>query len=355
MTETPGNTDTLWRAVVTRDPAFIGRFVMAVTTTGIYCRPGCPARTPKRENVRFFPDAAAARNAGFRPCKRCRPDGSLADEGLDLVVAACRTIEAGLEDDDSPWTHRRLAAALKVSPRHLDRAFRRHLGLTPRAYGEARRLDRLRAALTKGDTVTSAVYAAGFDGPRRVYELAGRTLGMTPGRFAKGGAGETIRYTAVVCSLGTLLVAATEKGLCRTMIGNDAETLVQNLEREFHAAKLVPGDVDLADITDTILTAMEAGHTPEHIPLDIQATAFQAAVWRMLAAIRPGQTLTYGEIARSLGKPGAARAVGRACGANPVAVVIPCHRAVGRDGALTGYAWGTARKRALLKTEGEDD
>ncbi|MFZ5609911.1 MAG: bifunctional transcriptional activator/DNA repair enzyme AdaA [Pseudomonadota bacterium] len=356
LEDVPDESDKWWRAVETRDVSAAGRFVVAVKTTGIYCRPGCPARTPKRANAQFFTTPLAARGAGFRACKRCDPDGAegglLAD--LLLLEQACGAIEAGLEEG-APPRQAALAARLGVRQSALRAVFARYLGITPKAYGEARRLARLRGALRGGAQVTQAIYEAGFDGPRRVYELCAKALGMTPGRFAKAGAGEVIRYGVVTSPLGALLVAATDKGVCRIMLGDDANALAARLAKEFHRARLVAGDFALACQIAAVLAHLGEGAPLDGLALDIQATAFEARVWRALIAIPRGTTMSYGDIARALGKPKASRAVGRACGANPVAILIPCHRVVGADGALTGYAWGVNRKKALLAKEGALD
>jgi len=345
--------DRHWQIVARRDQAHAGRFVFGVTSTAIYCRPGCPARTPRRENVRLFPSPVEARAAGFRPCKRCRPDEPLSTDAA-TVARACRIIEAGIDWGDTV-TDTDVANELNLTADALRQGFRRYLGVTPRQYAEARRLDRLRSALHRSGAVTPSVYDAGFAGPRRVYELADTALGMTPARFARGGAGETIRYVVVESPLGLMLAAATERGLCRLAFGDDAQELTRLLKEDFQAATLRVGDAAMAETVAVLLSLLAGDRPAAPLPLDIQATAFQARVWRALMAIPRGETVTYGELARIVGAPNAARAVGAACGQNPVAVIIPCHRVVGSTGKLTGYRWGTERKQRLLAQEGALD
>lgn len=349
--EKPLSGSQCWQAVAARDKAHDGSFVYAVRTTGIYCRPGCPARTPNPENVRYFASPADAEGAGFRPCHRCRPD---ALSPALLVSQACRAIETALDEGGSVDLTA-LATMLGQPARQLGRTFKAHTGLSLRAYAEARRLDRLRLRLAQANSVTEAIYDAGFSGPRRAYELADAGLGMTPGRFAKGGAGETIGYAMAPCSLGVLMLAATPRGLTRVALGNDADSLTADLKRDFFAAQLVPAGKDLSGPLAVFLTHLETGAALPALPLDIQATAFQARVWQALMAIPRGQTISYAGLAKAIGAPKAARAVGTACGANPLALLIPCHRAVGANGSLSGYRWGLRRKRQLLAAEASED
>lgn len=342
-----------WQAVATRDISKRSAFVWAVRTTGIYCRPGCPARTPKEINVEYFNSAMEARDAGYRACKKCQPDDDahlLYEAEVNLVASAVAWVDRALEaGDDSSLNN--LYAALGKDEAEVRRIIRRYLGITPRSFVESRKLARLRQALHNGSSVTDAVYEAGFEGPRRVYELSNTYLGMTPGRFANKGAGEFIRYAVVHSVMGPLLVAATDKGVCRIMMNDDEGALVDKLHTEFSKAELVPGDAEMAAHVAHVLAYIDYGASLDGLPIDVQATAFEAKVWKGLRDIPFGETRTYGELAKELDVPRAARAVGRACGANPVALAVPCHRVVGQNGKLTGYAWGLERKQFLLEKE----
>lgn len=347
------NQDQMWRAVATRDISMRSAFIWAVRTTGIYCRPGCPSRTPKEINVEYYGSAIEAQNAGYRACKKCQPDDDalmIYESETNLIAKAFDWLDQSIADgeDISPQA---LFAHLKKPEADVRRIVHRYLGLTPRSLIESRKLNRLRQSLRDGESVTNAIYEAGFEGPRRVYELANRYLGMTPGRFANQGQGETIRYAIVGCAMGPLLVAATDKGVCRIMM-NDAEgVLLDQLHQEFSKAELIPGDAEMAQHVAKVLAYIDHGASLDGLALDIQATAFEAKVWKGLMDIPFGETRTYGALAKELDIPKAARAVGRACGANPVAMVIPCHRVVGQNGKLTGYAWGLERKQYLLEKE----
>jgi AraC family transcriptional regulator of adaptative response/methylated-DNA-[protein]-cysteine methyltransferase len=347
----PAADDERWAAVVARDKAFEGQFYYSVATTGIYCRPGCPARLPKRANVRFYRTRAAAEAAGFRPCKRCKPDApSLAEQYASRVAEACRVIE----DAEEPLRLDALAARFGLSPYHFHRIFKSILGVTPRAYAMAHRQQRMRATLERSSTVTEAIYAAGFNSSGRFYAASSQALGMTPGEFRSGGENTEIRFAIGQCSLGSILVAASEKGVCAIMLGDDPEALLADLQGRFPRARLIGGDAAFEELTAKVIGLVEAPSSRWELPLDIRGTAFQHRVWQALRDIPPGTTASYTEIAERIGRPEAVRAVARACGANPVAVAIPCHRVVRSDGALSGYRWGLARKRALLAREAEE-
>lgn len=335
--------DARWAAVLARDRAADGRFVTGVMTTGIYCRPSCAARHPGRANVRFFADGAAARAAGLRACLRCRPDAVAADEaGIALAIALIDSAEA-------PPSLDALAAAAGYSPHYFHRLFRRATGVTPAAYARARRARRAAAALQETDTVTDALYEAGYAAPSRFYAEAKDRLGMTPSAWRDGGRGETIRWATADTDLGRLFVAATGKGICRLSFGEDE----RDLAARFPRAEIVPGGAGMAALLDQVVAACAMPGRAAALPLDVRGTAFQEAVWRELSRIPPGETLSYAALAARAGKPGAARAAGSACGANHVAVLIPCHRAQRGDGTLGGFAYGLPMKRELLARERE--
>lgn len=344
--------DTAWQAVVTRDRAADGRFVYAVRTTGVFCRPSCASRRARRENVAFYVDAAAARAAGFRPCKRCRPEEPPEDPAAKAVTRARAYLDAHAEER---VTLAVLARAAGLSAGHLQRTFTRLVGLSPKAYAAARRAERLRAGLRAGGTVSRAVYDAGFGSGSRVYESAHRLLGMTPGSFKQGGRGMTLRYSIVTSPLGRLLVAATDRGVAAVLPGDRDEVLVRELRAQFPDAGLARvdrGDAWLRDLVRRVAEEVRRPGQGASIPLDLHGTAFQWKVWQALTAIPAGETRTYTEVARRIGRPRAVRAVASACAANRVAVVVPCHRVLRRDGSLGGYRWGLPRKRALLAREG---
>jgi AraC family transcriptional regulator of adaptative response/methylated-DNA-[protein]-cysteine methyltransferase len=337
-----------WQATVARDASFEGAFLICVLTTRIYCRPGCPARRPRRENVIFADSAEAAERAGFRPCKRCRPDEpSLASLHAAKVTEACRTIETA----DAEPALNQLARSAGLSPHHFQRLFKTVTGVTPKAYALAHRVKRLRAQLEEKATVTEAIHSAGYNSAGRFYEKANEVLGMTPRQFRKGGAGETIRYAVEPCSLGQVLVAATDKGVCAILFGDSADGLTADLRQRFPHAALNSGDEDFGRIVASVVAFVEEPRRGLDLPLDIRGTAFQHRVWQELLKVPAGAIATYAEIAQAIGSPKASRAVGAACGANPIAVAVPCHRIVGSGGALTGYAGGLPRKRALLDRE----
>jgi len=329
-----------WTAVMARDRAFDGRFVTGVLTTGIYCRPSCAARHPLRANVRFFTDGAGARAAGLRACQRCRPDDLARDE------TAILTVLAAIRDAETPPALADLATAAGYSPAHLQRLFVRHTGLSPAAYARALRAERMADTLSSAHSVTEAIYDAGFSGPSRFYASADR-LGMAPSAWIDGGRGATIRWAVVPTTLGPMLVAATDKGVCRLSFAEDRAALAARFPR----ATLVEGGAAFADLLSQVIAAVETPGTGDHIPIDVRGTAFQEAVWRALRTIPRGQTRTYGEIAAAIGHPQAVRAAGSANGANHVSVLIPCHRVIRSDGSLGGYAWGLDIKRELLARE----
>jgi len=338
-----------WRAVATRDAACDGAFVYGVTSTGVFCRPSCPSRRPRRDNVRFFDDADAAVAAGFRACRRCRPEVQEPADGTRRIVeAVCQAIAAA---EETIPTLDALAAAVGLSPHHLQRVFTRATGLSPRRYAEALRHQRFARDVRRGVPVTAALYDAGYGSSSRLYEKADAHFGMTPASYAKGGAGASIAFSLADSPLGRLLVAATARGVCAVCLGDADEVLEAELCRGFPAAEIRRDDGVLAAHVAAVLDHLAGRVARLDLPLDVRATAFQWQVWRALAAIPPGETRTYGAIAAAIGRPGAARAVGRACGLNPVALIVPCHRAVGTDGSLTGYRWGVERKRRLLGLE----
>jgi AraC family transcriptional regulator of adaptative response/methylated-DNA-[protein]-cysteine methyltransferase len=338
-----------WRSVLARDPAADGAFVFAVRSTGIYCRPSCPARRPRRDQVSFYENPDRAEHAGFRACRRCHPrEESMHEQQATLIRQACEIIEASAE---TPPSLAVLSRRIGYSPHHLQRMFRRVTGVSPRQYAEAVRAGRLKGGLRAGVPVTDALYDAGFGSASRLYERAPSELGMTPAAYRRGGRGVEVAYALARSPLGTLLVATTARGVCAVRLGDSAAALEADLRRELHAAALRRDDARLKPVVKRVLAGLERGGPDARLPLDIRATAFQRRVWQALCAIPRGETRSYGAIARAIGRPSAARAVGRACASNPVALVIPCHRAVRGDGALGGYAWGLSRKRRLLERE----
>jgi AraC family transcriptional regulator of adaptative response/methylated-DNA-[protein]-cysteine methyltransferase len=335
-----------WEAVQQRDAHADGSFYYSVRTTGVYCRPSCASRPARRENVAFHTSCAEAERAGFRPCKRCRPNqAGLAEQHAAAIARACRLIESAGETPDLDT----LAAAAGMSRYHFHRVFRSVTGVTPKAYADARRGDRVREELTHARTVTEAIYGAGFQSSGRFYEKD--LLGMTPTDFRAGGQDATIRYATGACSLGTILVAATGRGVCAILLGGDPGGLRDDLRARFPRAQLVPGDADFTDTVEHVVRFVEAPRIGLNLPLDIRGTAFQQRVWQALRAIPVGSRVSYSEIAERIGAPRAVRAVAQACAANTLAVAIPCHRVVRNDGALSGYRWGVERKRTLLQRE----
>jgi AraC family transcriptional regulator of adaptative response/methylated-DNA-[protein]-cysteine methyltransferase len=339
----------LWDAVQARDRLSDGRFVYAVTSTGVYCRPSCPSRRPRRDRVRFFEASDAARAAGFRACKRCKPDAAepVTDPWIDKIRRACVYL-TNVEGHPSLAT---LSARLGGSPYHFQRNFKRLVGVTPREYSEAVRLRTVKGRLRLADDITGAMLDAGYGSSSRFYERAAPMLGMKPATYRRGGAGMRIRYTIVDSPLGQLLVGATDTGVCAVAMGASSEELARGLAREYPAATIAADDRALARWAKAIL-AHVAGRLPRlDLPLDVQATAFQWQVWDALRGIPYGQTRTYAEVAAAIGRPRAVRAVARACATNPVAIAIPCHRVVASTGAVSGYRWGVSRKKTLLESE----
>ncbi len=338
-----------WAAVTRRDRAADGAFFYSVRTTGVYCRPSCAARLAHRENVRFHASCADAERAGFRPCKRCRPnEAARADRQAAAVAAACRVIA---EADEVPSLDA-LADAAGMSRFHFHRVFKTLTGVTPKAYAAAHRAKRVRAELARSATVTEAIYGAGFNSNGRFYAASSDMLGMTPTAFRAGGRGAEIRFAVGECWLGSILVAATEKGVCAILLGDDPAALVRELQDRFPKARLIGGDAGFEDMVAKVVGFVEAPGLGLELPLDVRGTAFQQRVWQALREIPVGTTASYAEIAKRIGRPKSVRAVAQACASNAVAVAIPCHRVVRTDGALSGYRWGVERKQALLAREG---
>lgn len=340
--------DPRWQAVLARDPGADGRFVYAVRSTGVYCRPSSPTRLPRPENVEFFDTPQAAEAAGYRPSRREAPDRStVAARHAALVAQACRRIEAS----ETPPALAELAREAGMSPAHFHRVFAATTGLTPRRYAHALRARRLREQLAHAGTVTEALYEAGFNSNSRFYEASDRVLGMRPSDYRDGGANTAIRFALGECSLGSILVASSERGVCAIMLGDDPQALLQALQQRFPRAELVGGDTAFEALVARVVGLVEAPALGLELPLDLRGTAFQERVWRALREIPAGSTATYAEIAARIGAPRSVRAVARACASNPLAVAIPCHRVVRSDGALSGYRWGVERKRTLLERE----
>jgi AraC family transcriptional regulator, regulatory protein of adaptative response / methylated-DNA-[protein]-cysteine methyltransferase len=340
--------DPRWARVMARDRSADGQFWYSVATTGVYCRPSCPSRRANPENVTLHDTLEAARVAGFRPCKRCNPDGaSLEAQNAARVAQACRLIQ----ESEEPASLARLAAAVGLSPSHFHRMFKAATGLTPKDYAQAHRAERVREHLTRGQSVTATIYDAGFNSTGRFYEKTADMLGMTPSRYRAGGTDEDIRFAVGQSSLGAILVASSDKGVAAILMGEDPEALVRDLQDRFPRARLIGGDTQYEELVARVVGFIEAPQIGLDLPLDVRGTAFQQRVWRALGEIPPGKTMSYSEIARAIGAPGAVRAVAGACASNNVAVAIPCHRVVRNDGSLSGYAWGVERKRALLTRE----
>lgn len=340
--------DPRWAAVVTRDPGADGAFVYCVNTTGVYCRPSCGARRARPENVVFHGTAAQAARAGFRPCKRCRPDAaSQAERRTAQVAALCRFIESS---EHTPMLAD-LARRAGLSAFHTLRIFKAATGLTPRAYAAAQRGKRVRDGLRVHGSVTDAIHHAGYGSSGRFYAESRRLLGMTPRAFRSGGAAERIRFSVGECSLGSILVAATERGVCAILLGDEPDPLLRDVERRFPCATLVGGDAAFERLVANVVGLVEQPRRAANLPLDIRGTAFQERVWRALSDIPAGTTRTYAQLAAAIGAPKSARAVARACATNALAVAIPCHRVVRTDGGPSGYRWGVERKHALLDRE----
>lgn len=344
----PADADPRWLAVCHRDGSQDGLFVFAVKSTGIYCRPGCASRTPKPANVEFFDGCEGAEAAGYRACKRCRPnEAGLAQRQAELVAEACRRIEAAEE----PLTLETLAGGAGLSPFHFHRLFKSVTGLTPRAYADAHRARRMRAELGAATTVTEAIYGAGFNSSGRFYAASGQRLGMTPSAWRKGGSEAEIRFAVGQSSLGAVLVAQSARGICAILLADDPESLVRDLQDRFPKATLIGGDAVFEQLVAQVVGLVEAPQLGLDLPLDVQGTAFQERVWQALRDIPAGQTVSYAELAERIGDPKAVRAVAGACAANRIAIAIPCHRVVRTDGSLSGYRWGVERKAALLARE----
>jgi AraC family transcriptional regulator of adaptative response/methylated-DNA-[protein]-cysteine methyltransferase len=340
--------DPRWARIVARDKTADGELWYSVSTTGVYCRPSCPSRAANPRNVQLHGSLQEARATGFRACKRCNPDGpSLESENAALVAKACRTIEASEEVPSLA----QLAESIGRSPGYFHRVFKAATGLTPKDYAAAHRARKIRQGLADGSTVTQAIYEAGFNSSGRFYEKAAEMLGMTPSRFRAGGANEEIRFAVGQTSLGAILVASSRKGVASILLGDDPDELVRDLQDRFPNAHLIGADRNYEVLVARVVGLVESPGIGLDLPLDVRCTAFEQRVWRALQEIPAGETVSYAEIARRIGSPKAARAVAGACAANNVAIVIPCHRVVRSNGALSGYAWGTERKRELLDRE----
>lgn len=342
--------DPRWAVIVARDRRADEAFVYSVRTTGVYCRPSCGARRPKPENVAFHESATAAERAGFRPCRRCRPDRPAENRAhLAGVERACRLLESA----DATPRLATLARQAGLSPHHFHRVFKAATGVTPREYAAAHRARRIRDELSRnGRSITEAIYEAGFNSSGRFYETAADTLGMTPRAFRAGGTDAEIRFAVAQCSLGSILVARSEKGVCAILLGDDPESLVREIQDRFPRASLIGGDRAFERTVARVIGFVEKPSAGLDLPLDIRGTAFQQRVWQALRQVPAGTTVSYAELARRIGAPSSARAVAHACAANTIAVAIPCHRVVRRDGSLSGYRWGVDRKRRLLQREG---
>lgn len=344
----PTADDPRWARVIARDRAADGAFWYSVSTTGVYCRPSCPSRAANAHNVGLHDTLASARATGFRPCKRCNPEGASREaETAALVARACRIIAEG----EAPPSLSALARAVGLSPGYFHRTFKAATGLTPKAYAAAHQAGRVRETLAQGQSVTEAIYGAGFNSSGRFYERANAMLGMTPSRYRAGGADEDLRFAVGQSSLGAILVASSARGVAAVLIGDDPEVLVRDLQDRFPRARLIGGDAGYERLVARVVGFVEAPDIGLDLPLDVRGTAFQQRVWRALLDIPAGRTASYAQIARAIGAPRAVRAVAGACAANALAVAIPCHRVIRNDGALSGYAWGVERKRALLDRE----
>ena len=344
----PASHDNWWEAVVARDPNHDGQFFFAVATTGVYCRPSCPAKRPRRENVTFFRRPEAAEKAGYRACLRCKPKATAGNPQITMVKEMCRYIEQHL---DEAVTLEKLAKVFGQSPFHLQKTFKKTLGISPRAYADSCRMGLLKRNLQAGRSVTHALYDAGFSSSSRLYERTASQLGMTPDKYRRGAVAASIRYTCTDSPLGRMLVAATEKGICAIQFGDTDDELTEGLKREFPFAVRKREDESMRSWTNVVLRQISGHKLNRSLPLDIQATAFQRRVWAHLQSLPFGTTQSYGEVAQAIGQPNAARAVARACASNRIAVAIPCHRVVRGNGDMGGYRWGAERKRALLQLE----
>ena len=343
------NNDQLWQAVMAKDARYDGQFVFAVSSTGVYCRPSCPSRRAHRERVSFFDLPEAAEQAGFRACLRCQPKRArVLDPQVELVQRVCRLLDS---DESETLKLAELASHAGVSVFHLQRTFKRVMGISPRQYLTARKFGNFKALVRKGESVTDSLYESGFNSSSRLYEHASEELGMTPATYGRGGRGVNISYTIVPSSMGRLLVAVTERGVCAVRMSDDDAELEKDLREEFPQAQIKRDDSGLRETVEKILDHLDNSEPRLDLPLDIRASAFQRQVWEKLRSIPYGETVSYADVAKALGKPGAVRAVGRACATNPVALVIPCHRVVREDKSLGGYRWGLDRKKKLLEHE----
>jgi AraC family transcriptional regulator, regulatory protein of adaptative response / methylated-DNA-[protein]-cysteine methyltransferase len=344
---TRGNDNSRWQAVINRDSSQDGKFVFAVSSTGVYCRPSCPARRPRRENVAFFKHPDDAEKGGYRACLRCRPRAAGSGQS-EMVKAICRYIEQHL---DEPITLTKLGREFHQSPFHLQRTFKAVLGITPRAYADSVRVDQLKQNLRAGHSVTRAMYDAGYGSSSRLYERTASQLGMTPDKYRRGAVAASIRYTYADSPLGRMLIAATDKGICAIQFADSDEELEHGIRHEFPFASRRRDDTGMQSWKDALLRQMRGEKLNPSLPLDIQATAFQRKVWTHLQSIPFGKTESYGQVAKAIKHPTAFRAVARACATNPVAVAIPCHRVVRENGEMGGYRWGVERKKSLLEME----
>ena len=343
--------DSRWEALISRDRRAEGTFWYGVATTGVFCRPGCPARLPRRENVEFFDSPEAAQTAGYRPCKRCRPDAASPSQQLTrMVVNACRS----LEQAEVPPPLETLAAEAGLSPAYFHRVFKNLVGLTPKQYANSRQSRRFRDTLKHSPTVTQAVYEAGFSSSSRAYTQSRERLAMTPSTYRRGGAGLSISYGTARCSLGWVLAASTGRGICAIELGEDPDSLACRLKENFPKASHTEAGTEFCQVIHAVVNMVERPDQEVQLPLNIQGTAFQERVWNELTTILPGSTVSYAELAERLGQPGTARAVAQACAANKLAVALPCHRVVRADGSLGGYRWGQWRKQRLLQVEREE-
>lgn len=341
------DTEIYWQAVKANDVRFDGAFVLGVKTTGIYCKPSCRARLPKRENVAFYESCGKAESNGFRACLRCRPKAAAtADPKVEAILRACRLI-----DENEQFSLDDLSAELSLSPSHLQRTFKEIIGVSPKKYAEAKQMEKFREGIREGGDVVTAMYDAGYGSSSRLYEKAAGNLGMTPAVYRKGGTGMKIEYTITNCELGKILVARTERGICSVTFGDEDGTMIDNLIKEFPNAEIAEDAENLRASVEAILNHMAGRNKRLVLPLDLQATAFQMQVWDFLRKIPYGKTVSYGEIAEQLGDKKKVRAVAQACARNRVAVVIPCHRVIASDGKLSGYRWGVERKKRLLAQE----
>jgi len=344
--QTISNANEKWSLVLAKDAKADGRFVYAVKSTGVFCRPSCPSRRPKRENVEFFDLPVEAQRAGYRACRRCAPLER--NQQLQKVEAACRYIDHNL---DITLSLTAVSSHVSISPFYFQRLFKRTLGISPRQYQQARRAGKVRKALLSEGRVTDAIYEAGYSSSSRAYESIPAQLGMTPSAFRRKGEGVEIHWTVVSTELGKMLIATTPRGVCAVRFGESETALLRELKRDFHAAAIHRDDQALAPVASQVEQMLSGSVAPHNIPLDIQGTAFQQLVWDALRRIPPGETRSYAEVAKTIGRPKAVRAVANACASNPVALVVPCHRVVQKNGSLAGYRWGIKRKAVLLAKE----